>query len=276
MSSDPKIVYEDGEVLVLEKPAGMVVNRGQTVKGPTLQDWVLDYLSSVLPKGSDPNIGDRAGIVHRLDRETSGLLIVAKTTAAFDNLQAQFKNRQVKKEYVALVHGKVAERSGTIEEKIGRVGKFGKFGVVKEGREAKTGYEVQSVLQASGAKPHLRGVVWLSSGSHLEGEIPELSRSRLNYLKHHAVDYTLLALFPQTGRTHQIRVHLKSIGHPVVADPLYAPRKLLRFDLLWCPRLFLHAAKISFTHPVSGKTVTLSSDLPKDLKDAILNLALKE
>src|SRR3989338_7581133 len=99
----------------------------------------------------------------------------------------------------------------------------------------------------------------------------KFSKSRVRYLENHAKFYTLMALFPKTGRTHQVRVHLKSIGHAVVSDSIYTPRKLLAFDLAWCPRLFLHAAQIEFTHPKSKKIVKFKSLLPKELKNAILN-----
>jgi 23S rRNA pseudouridine1911/1915/1917 synthase len=99
-----------------------------------------------------------------------------------------------------------------------------------------------------------------------------LSKARTLYLKNHARHYTKMAIWPKTGRTHQIRVHLKHIGHPVVSDLIYTPKRLLAFDLLWCPRLFLHASSLAFNHPQTNKRVEFASDLPKGLKDAMLNL----
>lgn len=278
------VVFEDKWILVVDKKSGVVVNRSQTISELTLQDDLADYLKL----GSDDlGIGDRAGIVHRLDRETSGLLVVAKTQKAFENLQAQFKEREVSKEYIALVHGYIKDQSGTIESKIARVGKFGKFGVVdrrSDGRESRTDFLV--LERYSFRKERFDEILYSSSES--EGRVEKsntlssrlrsnnnrlgLTKSRLNYLKQNSRDYTLLSVLPKTGRTHQVRVHLKSIGHPVVADLIYTPRKLIKFDLLWCPRLFLHASRLIFLHPSTKKPMEFKSDLPKDLKSAILNL----
>ena len=118
-----QIIFEDSEILVLNKPAGLVVNRSQTIKEETLQDLLSEYFNL----GPSLGIGDRAGIVHRLDRETSGLLLVAKTQKSFENLQDQFKERKVEKEYVALVHGHIKDEKVEIKNKIVRIGKFGKF-----------------------------------------------------------------------------------------------------------------------------------------------------
>lgn len=267
MLKSADIVFEDDWILVVNKPAGLVVNKSDTNFEGTLQDELMEYFEtrldlvrrSNLVKGQ--GIGDRAGIVHRLDRETSGLLVVAKTKAAFENLQAQFKGREVEKRYIVLVHGKI-DTNGSVEGKIARIGKFGKFGVVdrrREGKEARTDFEVRAN--------------YVLSSEVISGSDPErdrsLTKSRLNYLEHHAVDYTLLDVFPKTGRTHQIRVHLKSIGHPVVSDLIYGPGKLLKLDLSWCPRLFLHAAEISFVHPKTKKKVVFAADLPEDLKSTL-------
>src|SRR3972149_3237966 len=133
-----QIIFEDSEILVLNKPAGLVVNRSQTIKEETLQDLLSKYFNL----GSSLGIGERAGIVHRLDRETSGLLLVAKTQKAFENLQNQFRERKVEKEYVCLAHGEVNRDSGVIKGDIGRIGKFGKFGIVEGGRESRTEFKV--------------------------------------------------------------------------------------------------------------------------------------
>lgn len=263
-----KVIFEDESIMVVDKKAGVVVNRSQTTKETTLQDDLLNYfrLRSDLYIGQ--GIGDRAGIVHRLDRETSGLILVAKTQKAFENLQAQFKNRQVEKEYVALVHGNVRADQGSIDVRIARMGKFGKFGLadrrLADGRQAVTDYLVEGRYSLD---------TRLDTRSHaVLGET--LTKSRVNYLKKHAVDYTLLSVFPKTGRTHQIRVHLKSIGHPIVADLIYGPAKLIKFDLLWCPRLFLHASKLAFFHPKTKKQVKLSVNLPEELEKALRHLTI--
>jgi 23S rRNA pseudouridine1911/1915/1917 synthase len=217
----PKIIFEDESLLVIDKPAGVVVNRSETTREKTIQDWLKEYLSI---KGE--GIGGRAGIVHRLDKETSGLLLIAKTEKAFKNLQKQFKERKVEKRYLALVHGQVKPSKGTVEVPLSRSPyNRKKFGVFLGGRPARTDYRVKK-------------------------EYPDL---------------TLLELTPKTGRTHQIRVHLKYIGHPVVADEKYAGRKTARADRQWCPRQFLHASFLRFHHPETKKVIAFNSPLPEEL-----------
>lgn len=231
-SLTPKIIFEDKTILVIDKPAGMVVNRVKTIEGKTIQDWLEDYL-----KIKGRGIGERAGIVHRLDKETSGILVVAKTQKVFEDLQQQFKQRRVEKRYLALVHGKVEPKEGTIEAPITR-SPFNrkKFGVFLGGRPAKTKYKVKKYYSL--------------------------------FTNH----YSLLELAPTTGRTHQIRVHLKYLGYPVVADEKYAGRKTARADRQWCPRQFLHASYLSFAHPETGKKIKFTSEFPKDLKKPLTNL----
>lgn len=267
MLKTAKIVFEDEWILVLDKKTGVVVNRSDTRKEGTLQDDLAGYFGL----GPALGIGDRAGVVHRLDRETSGLLVVAKKQKAFGDLQAQFKARQVEKEYIALVHGLVRASEGSIEARIERIGKFGKFGISKRrslaGREARTDFELRQRYQIP--EERLAGIILAQ-----DSQRGFLSKARLRYLRVHAREYTLLTILPKTGRTHQIRVHLKSIGHPVVSDLIYGPGKLLKFDLLWCPRLFLHASSLSFVHPKTKKKLKFESGLPKELKNAILELKL--
>ncbi len=228
----PKILHEDKYLLVLDKPAGWVVNRAQTVKKQTLQDWIEKNLKSQISNLKSY----RGGIVHRLDKETSGILLIAKTSEAFENLQKQFKERKVKKRYLALVHGKIEPEEGIIKAPITR-NPFNrkKFGVFLGGKEAETRYKKISNFK-----------------SQISNE-----------------EFTLLELEPKTGRTHQIRVHLKYIGHPVVGDEFYAGRKTVRADRRWCFRQFLHASAISFFHPETGRQVEFHSPLPKDLKNAL-------
>ncbi|MEX2027943.1 MAG: RluA family pseudouridine synthase [Candidatus Curtissbacteria bacterium] len=253
--NDLKIIFEDNDILVLDKEAGIVVNRAQTVHDETLQDQLAEYLSL----GSGLGIGGRAGIVHRLDRETSGLMVVAKAQGVYDNLLAQFAERKIKKEYVALVHGKIVQDYGTIEAPIGRVGGYGKFGTVLGGRPSRTDFEVSG-------RCNLKDAV-------LEGLMEEEGKNRKNYFKNHARFYTQVLAHPLSGRTHQVRVHLKSIGYPLVSDSIYAPTKLLKLDLRWCPRLFLHAKSLEFTHPGTKKAIFFESELPEDLKNVLENLA---
>src|SRR3989344_4063607 len=255
-----KIIFENSQFLVVDKPSGLVVNKSETVKEETLQDQLSRYFGL---SGGEFGIGGRSGIVHRLDRETSGLIVVAKVQKAFNSLQEQFRNRLVEKQYIALVHGSLKEADGDIKLRIGRIGKFGKFGVMnmrsKSGRETETSYKLIDRFRFKD-KEFLR-----LTGSNL-------TKARINYLKNHGFFYSLLTVFPKTGRTHQIRVALKSIGYPVVSDLIYTPGKLLKFDLLWCKRLFLHASKLTFMDPVSKEMVEFRSDLSKDLKNAMLNL----
>ncbi len=247
---EPKIIFEDSEILVLDKPAGMVVNRAESVKGMTIQEWVEKkfeiYNLKFETDSEEETFVNRAGIVHRLDKETSGLLLVAKTSEAFALLQAQFAKREVKKKYTALVHGIVVDDGGRIEADLARLPwNRERFGVVDEGRNSVTEYEVIKRYQR------------------------EATQSKQRKFPGRDFGFTLLELRPLTGRTHQIRVHLKSIGHPVVADEFYAGRKTAREDRTWCPRLFLHAKEISFRHPVSGETVTFVSQLPDELNMAL-------
>lgn len=225
------IIFEDDYLLVLSKPAGQTVNRAETTqKEITLQDELEKRFGI---KDHAQGIGGRAGIVHRLDKETSGVLIVAKTQEAFENLQAQFKQRTVDKEYLALVHGET-DKEGKIEAPLGRHPKFRmRFAVVPGGRESTTLYEREAIYQA-----------------------------KLSFLRIH----------PLTGRTHQIRVHLKYIGHPVVSDPLYLPPKILKEDLTFCPRLFLHATALSFTHPKTSARMRFEAELPQDLQKVLSTL----
>lgn len=253
-----KIIYEDDDFLVVDKPSGLTVNRSQTENSTTLQDLISKYLN--LAK-DDLGIGDRAGIVHRLDKETSGVLLVAKTKIAFSNLQKQFFERTVSKKYQALVHGKFSQDNYQIETKLERSRKDRKkFQVGKSGREAETGFNIDKLL--------------LFDLDKFANLISQYNRNRKKYLENNAQNYSLLKVFPKTGRTHQIRVHLADFKHPLVSDPAYCPSRLFDFDKSWCPRLFLHAAQIEFLHPKSKKLVSFSSDLPIDLQKALQYLVV--
>jgi len=231
---DTKIIFEDEDILLLNKPSGVVVNRANTTKKPTVQDWLEKYL-----KLKDEGIGRRAGIVHRLDKGTSGILIVAKTTKAFENLQAQFKERSIKKSYQCLVHGKIEIKKGQIIAPVGRLPwNRERFGVLPGGRSSETNYEV------------------------------------ISYYKNDKDIFSLVSVFPKTGRTHQIRIHMKHLGYPLVADEFYAGRKTSRKDKIWCPRLFLHAKSISFVHPRTNKKLTFQANFPNDLSKVLQKLTL--
>lgn len=244
------IIFEDNSMLVIDKPAGVTVNKSETtIHEMTIQDWVEDKLKIPLPIAANKKdkidtfnaqevFLSRAGIVHRLDKETSGILLVAKKIEAFENLQKQFKERTVKKTYISLAHGKITPDEGEINVPVGRLPWNRKqFGIIPGGRESKTLYKVLKYYSVPKSKEIL----------------------------------TLVELYPQSGRTHQIRVHLKYIGHPVFADFLYAGRKTSRKDRLLLSRVFLHAAKIIFAHPETGEEMSFASDLPPELLEVLNN-----
>jgi 23S rRNA pseudouridine1911/1915/1917 synthase len=225
MSGDPEIVYEDEHLLVVDKPSGLVVHPARGHQQGTL----AQLLGPVAAGGRDPQ---RAGIVHRLDRDTSGLLIVARSEESHRRLQRALSERRIEREYLALVYGRPPARSGTIEAPIGR------------DRRVRTRMSVD--------------------GAH-----PRLARTRFR-IERSLGPYTLLRLRLDTGRTHQIRVHLQAIGHPVVGDPEYGPRGgASAAGALGLTRQFLHAARLSFAHPLSGERIEIGSPLPEDLQAAL-------
>lgn len=227
----PQIIFEDDDLLVVNKPAGLTVNRSDTTREETtLQDFVMNKIN-FSKNSSEEDFQSRGGIVHRLDKETSGVILVAKNKTAFDFLQKQFKERMVEKEYIALVHGKLFPEKGSIKVPVGRLPWNRKrFGVLAGGREAETYYEVISNFDL------------------------------------HSENVSLVRLHPKTGRTHQIRVHLKYFGHPIFGDNLYAGRKTSRNDRKLLNRVFLHAKDLSFIHPKTKKRISFKADLPEELK----------
>lgn len=251
-----QIIFEDDDILAVNKQAGLIVNRSDTTAQiETLQDLVEKYLSfrsdqSAQTKNEEQDhrkieqnwespeeaFMNRSGIVHRLDKETSGVILIAKNLSAFFSLQKEFKERVVKKTYQALAHGKITPLEGTINVPVGRLQYNRKrFGIVAGGRESVTLYKV--LYYCTNPK----------------------TKETLSYVE----------LYPKTGRTHQIRVHLQYIGHPIFADELYAGRKISREDRKILPRVFLHATSITFVHPTIGKRMKLTAPLPNEL-NAIL------
>ena len=214
------IIFEDKDVLVINKPAGLTVHPAPGHPGHTLANAVASYLPELAEDGDFL----RPGIVHRLDKDTSGLILVAKNRLAQADLSEQFKSRTVSKAYIVLVGGRLTPEKGIIEAAIGRDPRNRqRMAVVSRGREARTNYEV------------------------------------IKYIG----NYSLLEIKPETGRTHQIRVHLAAIGFPVVGDSRYGVKS---------PRLsrqFLHAAKIGFKLPSTGEYVKFESPLPPDLEQAL-------
>ncbi len=246
---DIPILFEDADVLVVNKPSGVVVNRSDTASAETVQDWAETHLKDQISKIKEKSARTeeenafltRSGIVHRLDKETSGCLLIAKDPRAFANLQRQFKDRTVKKEYLALVHGVVEPREGVIRVPLARspVNRQ-KFTVSAGGRAAETGWVVEHMFTHSGEQ------------------------------------LTLVRLFPKTGRTHQIRVHMNYFGHPLVSDLTYGGRRRSGEDRVWCPRMFLHAASIEFTNPgrasETSARVHVDAQLPSDLAAVLSSL----
>lgn len=217
------IVYEDDDVIVINKPQGMVVHPAPGHDEHTLVNALLYHCPLSTINGTF-----RPGIVHRIDKDTSGLLMVAKNDKAHRSLAKQLKDKTNIREYVALVHGRIAEDEGTINAPIGRSLKDRKKqAVVKDGRNAVTHFEV-------------------------------LKRYR---------DYTLVKCILETGRTHQIRVHMKYIGHPLVGDPIYGPKKTIKGN-----GQFLHAGKLGFVHPTTGKLLIFEAPLPKIFQECLEKL----
>ena len=209
------IVYEDDDVIVINKPQGMVVHPAPGHDEHTLVNALLYHCPLSTINGTF-----RPGIVHRIDKDTSGLLMVAKNDKAHRSLAKQLKDKTNIREYVALVHGRIAEDEGTINAPIGRSLKDRKKqAVVKDGRNAVTHFEV-------------------------------LKRYR---------DYTFVKCILETGRTHQIRVHMKYIGHPLVGDPLYGPKKTIKGNL-------------GFVHPTTGKLLIFEAPLPKIFQECLEKL----
>jgi len=217
------VAYEDASLLVVDKPAGVVVHPARGHATGTL----VQALSGRVSGGEDP---ERPGIVHRLDRDTSGLLVVARDEATHRALQAAMARREISREYLALVNGRPSSRTGTIEAPIGR------------DRRDRTKVSIDT------DRPR-------SAVTHFE-------------IEETLAETTLLRVKLETGRTHQIRAHLGAIGLPIVGDPTYGAGAAYGLT-----RQFLHAARLSFIHPISAATVDVSSSLPEDLKSALADAA---
>lgn len=242
ISETISVIYEDGELLIINKPAGITVNNSDTTDGEvTVQDWSEKRLGIVSTKTiDDSDFYKRSGIVHRLDKETSGILLIAKDERSFVHLQNQFKERTVKKTYYALSHGKIAPMRGEIRVPVGRLPwNRRQFGVVAGGREALTEYQVTGYYVTADKR-----------------------REQVSFVE----------LKPLTGRTHQIRVHLQYLGHPIFSDFLYAGRKTQREDRKLLTRVFLHAGRISFLHPRTQMLVSFEAPLPKELQSVMEHL----
>lgn len=216
-----EIVYQDKDVVVVNKPQGMVVHPGAGHKSGTLVNALLYHITDL----SGINGKIRPGIVHRIDKDTSGLLMVAKNDPAHEYLATQLHDKKAKREYIALVHGIISHEKGTIDAPIGRdKSNRKKFAVVDKGKPSVTHFKVLERFDA----------------------------------------YTLVKLQLETGRTHQIRVHMDYIGFPLAGDPLYGPRKTLEGN-----GQFLHAKSLGFTHPSTEEEKFFEVDVPPNFKETI-------
>jgi 23S rRNA pseudouridine1911/1915/1917 synthase len=225
------VVYEDGDLIVINKPAGMVVHPGAGVESGTLAHALVYHFDSL----SGTSGRTRPGIVHRLDKETSGLLVVAKNDVSHERLSDQFRDRQVFKMYIALVYGRMSQEHGEIDARIGR-------------------------------SPHNR-----TRMSVLRGGAGRTAHTIFKVAERHQ-DFTLLNVQIKTGRTHQIRVHLAHIGHPVVGDSTYGGGRensirdvAIRRAVQSLGRQFLHSAELAFSHPRSAEPLRFTAALPGEL-----------
>jgi len=241
---DLNIVYEDTDLMIINKPAGMVVHPGSGNYSGTLLNGIAYYLQQSNPAINEESL-PRFGLVHRIDKNTSGLLVLAKTDKAMRHLAKQFFDHTIKRQYLALVWGDMQQEEGTIIAHVGRHLRFRKlFEAYPEGdhgKEAITHYKV---------------------------------KERFNYV-------TLVECVLETGRTHQIRVHMKYIGHPIFNDDFYGGDKIVKGTVYTrykqfvdncftiCPRQALHAKTLGFTHPTTGEAMFFDTDLPPDMAQLI-------
>ena len=218
-----KVIYQDADIIVIDKPPGLVVHPGAAHPSGTLANALIHHFPEVALIGCE----ERPGIVHRLDKDTSGVMVVARTPRAFESLVGQFEKRVVWKTYIGLAWGRVSAAEGKFSWPLGRHPKEGqKISVhTRSPKKAETFFQVQRTF----------------------------------------ADTTLLEIRPVTGRTHQIRVHMATAGHPIVGDPIYGRKKEPREF----PRIFLHAQTLSFIHPGTGERLTFASPLPPDLEAVI-------
>jgi 23S rRNA pseudouridine1911/1915/1917 synthase len=223
-----KIIFQNKNFIVVDKPAGLAVHSGVGIEEKTLVDFLVEKFPEIKKVGDNPEV--RPGIVHRLDKDTSGVMIVARNQKAFEHLKNLFKNREIEKKYLALVHGKIKDKEGKIEGEMGR---------------SKKDFRKQSLVRGKvSVRKERYSLTFYETLRELNG-------------------YSLLEVSPKTGRMHQIRVHLHSVGHPIVGDKKYTFKK---YKKLKFPRMFLHAINISF-QGANGKSYSFSSDTPSVFSD---------
>ncbi|MBI2047929.1 MAG: RluA family pseudouridine synthase [Parcubacteria group bacterium] len=266
-----EIIYEDNNILAANKPSGLVVHADGKTKGETLVDFIVKRYPHAEKIGepltlSSGKIIHRAGIVHRLDKETSGVIVIAKNQETFLFLKKQFQERTVKKEYRAIVYGAILKKRGMIDAPIGRSAKNFKARsthISARGlkREAQTEYI--TLARSPLHPPTFQKVTaiqrWMNDTETREAENGQNSTRKGGGV------YSYLSVYPRTGRTHQVRVHLQSIGHPVLCDGLYASKRA-------CPkemgRLALHARTLTM-RTLEGAILTFEAPLPEDFKNAL-------
>ena len=253
MSLNISIIYQDNDIVVINKPAGISVHKGVAEKGETLVDWLMEKFPEMKKVGDEPEL--RPGIVHRLDKETSGVLVAARNKKSFEFLKSQFQKREVVKKYLALVEGELKNNlptgqagNGVIDLPIGR-----------------SRSDFRKKLVSDNAKGVSREAI-------TEYKVLERFGSVRHSMSNTGRPYTLVEAYPKTGRTHQIRVHFKAVGHPIVCDSLYGGKRMT------CPfglaRHFLHANFLEFVSP-SGAKLKLEADLPEDLEKVLAGLRKK-
>lgn len=244
------VIYEDDSLLIIDKPIGLVIHAGAGGDHWLLTDWLTKNYPEIIANYGPAAYGSdgvyRPGIVHRLDKETSGLLMVAKTPAVGEALKEQFKAHRITKEYVALVVGQVSPANGRIESYIRRH---------PQRRQEMT---VSYLAQGKPAVTHYQLITYLAwTNAKSQRPLPEL--------------LSLLRVTIESGRMHQIRVHLKEQGWPILGDQSYNTKASLALSQsLDLRRQFLHALRLAFLHPITGQALEFKAELPKDLK-AVLN-----
>ncbi len=235
-----EILFENNDLLVINKPAGLRTHGDGKSDVPTVVDWIVKERPEIKGVGEsmmvDDKVLDRPGIVHRLDEETSGCLVIAKTQSVFEYLKQQFKDRKVTKEYHAFVWGHFKETNGIVDEPIGRsTGDFRRWqagrGIRGEVREAQTKWKAVRQFESEGER------------------------------------FSFMHLWPKTGRTHQLRVHMKYLQRPIVSDTLYGGKAALGFE-----RVALHARTITFTGP-DGAGIVVTAPYPGDFERALGSIA---
>ncbi|HEY4508718.1 MAG TPA: RluA family pseudouridine synthase [Candidatus Paceibacterota bacterium] len=248
------ILYEDKDIMAINKPSGLVVHGDGRTKEPTLTDWILKKypkIKNVGESGRDSSDGeiDRSGIVHRLDRETSGVMLVAKNQKSFENLKKQFQEHKIKKIYHCFVFGEMKAKPSDRK-------------AVQDGRPTQT----ESGFRGTIDRPIGRSAKDFRLKSAQRGAKGEMREAVTDYkVLSRGKGYSFVEVMPKTGRTHQIRVHFKAINYPLVADSLYAPN---RENSLGFQRTALHSYQITFAD-LKGKSHTLTAPYPEDFEKGL-------